>query len=71
MVLMTLKRKTWRCPMRSPPCERLPAARYVTAPDDELADVLVVYLTESWKLERTRTRCRDFVAHKLKRGEGQ
>ena len=32
--------------------------------------MLVVYLTESFKLERTRTALRDFVAHKLKRGDG-
>ncbi|MDZ7621600.1 MAG: hypothetical protein U5O69_04020 [Candidatus Competibacteraceae bacterium] len=32
--------------------------------------MLVVQLTESWKLERSRTALRDFVAHKLKRGEG-
>src|SRR3989338_11513952 len=37
--------------------------------DGELADVLIVYLTESFKLERTRTALRDFVAHKLKRDE--
>jgi type I restriction-modification system DNA methylase subunit len=37
--------------------------------DGELADVLIVHLTESWKLERTRTALRDFVAHKLKRGD--
>lgn len=37
--------------------------------DGELADVLVVHLTESFKLERTRTALRDFVAHKLKRDE--
>ncbi|MBK8751246.1 MAG: Eco57I restriction-modification methylase domain-containing protein [Candidatus Competibacteraceae bacterium] len=41
-----------------------------TSPDAELADVLIVHLTESYKLERTRTALRDFVAHKLKRGEG-
>ena len=35
----------------------------------ELADVLIVHLTESYKLERTRTALRDFVAHKLKRDE--
>ncbi|MFZ1640630.1 MAG: Eco57I restriction-modification methylase domain-containing protein [Candidatus Contendobacter sp.] len=40
------------------------------SPSAELADVLIVHLTESWKLERTRTALRDFVAHKLKRGEG-
>lgn len=38
--------------------------------DGEFADVLVVQLTESFKLERTRTALRDFVAHKLKRGDG-
>lgn len=37
--------------------------------DGELADVLIVHLTESYKLERTRTALRDFVAHKLKRDE--
>ena len=37
--------------------------------EDELADVLIVCLTESYKLERTRTALRDFVAHKLKRNE--
>lgn len=41
-----------------------------TSPNAELADVLIVHLTESYKLERTRTALRDFVAHKLKRGEG-
>jgi hypothetical protein len=39
------------------------------APDGELADVLIVHTTEPWKLERTRTALRDFVAHKLKRGD--
>ena len=48
-------------------CQRLGT---FTSPDEELADILIVYLTESWKLERTRTALRDFVAHKLKRGEG-
>ena len=38
------------------------------SPDGELADVLIVHTTEPWKLERTRTALRDFVAHKLKRG---
>src|SRR6266576_6248731 len=33
----------------------------------ELADILTVHLTESYKLERTRTALRDFVGHKLKR----
>jgi len=37
------------------------------SPDGELADVLIVNTTEPWKLERTRTALRDFVAHKLKR----
>ncbi len=41
------------------------------SPEGELADVLIVHLTESFKLERTRTALRDFVAHKLKRGEGE
>jgi type I restriction-modification system DNA methylase subunit len=40
------------------------------SPESELADVLIVQLTESYKLERTRTALRDFVAHKLKRGDG-
>jgi superfamily II DNA/RNA helicase len=35
------------------------------APDGELADVLIVHTTEPWKLERTRTALRDFVAHKF------
>ncbi len=48
-------------------CQRLGT---FISPDEELADVLVVHLTESWKLERSRTALRDFVAHKLKRGEG-
>ena len=48
-------------------CQRLGT---FTSPDEELADVLVVHLTEFWKLERSRTALRDFVAHKLKRGEG-
>ncbi len=47
-------------------CQRLGT---FTSPEGELADVLVVKLTESWKLERSRTALRDFVAHKLKRGE--
>jgi hypothetical protein len=37
----------------------------------ELADILTVHLTESYKLERTRTALRDFVGHKLKRGDGE
>jgi hypothetical protein len=47
-------------------CQRLGAFK---SPEDELTDVLVVHLTESFKLERTRTALRDFVAHKLKRDE--
>ena len=39
------------------------------SPDGEFADVLIVHTTEPWKLERTRTALRDFVAHKLKRGD--
>jgi hypothetical protein len=39
------------------------------SPDGELADVLIVHTTEPWKLERTRAALRDFVAHKLKRGD--
>ena len=37
------------------------------SPEGELADVLIVNTTEAYKLERTRTALRDFVAHKLKR----
>ena len=37
--------------------------------EGELVDVLVVRVTESYKLERSRTALRDFVAHKLKRGD--
>jgi type I restriction-modification system DNA methylase subunit len=40
-----------------------------SSPDGELADLLIVNLTESFKLDRTRTALRDFVAHKLKRGD--
>jgi type I restriction-modification system DNA methylase subunit len=47
-------------------CQRLGT---FTAPGGELADVLIVQLTESYKLERSRTALRDFVAHKLKRDE--
>jgi hypothetical protein len=47
-------------------CQRLGT---FTSAEDELADVLIVQLTESYKLERTRTALRDFVAHKLKRDE--
>ncbi len=49
-------------------CQRLGTFE---ASDGELADILIVHLTESFKLERTRTALRDFVAHKLKRGEGE
>jgi type I restriction-modification system DNA methylase subunit len=48
-------------------CQRLGTFE---SPEGELADVLIVQLTESYKLERTRTALRDFVAHALKRGEG-
>ena len=48
-------------------CQRLGTFE---SPDGELTDVLVVHLTESFKLERTRTALRDFVGHKLKRGDG-
>jgi len=37
------------------------------SPEGELADVLIVNTTEAYKLERTRTALRNFVAHKLKR----
>jgi len=47
-------------------CQRLGTFE---SPAGELADVLIVHLTESYKLERTRTALRDFVAHKLKRDE--
>ena len=46
-------------------CQRF--ATY-TAPEGELLDILVVRLTADYKIERTRTALRDFVAHKLKRG---
>ncbi|MBU4291836.1 MAG: N-6 DNA methylase [Verrucomicrobia bacterium] len=47
-------------------CQRL--ATYAD-PQGELLDVLIVHLTEDYKIERTRTALRDFVAHKLKRGD--
>lgn len=47
-------------------CQRLGT---FASPNGELTDVLIVQLTESFKLERTRTALRDFVAHKLKRDE--
>ncbi|MGH9200461.1 MAG: Eco57I restriction-modification methylase domain-containing protein, partial [Vicinamibacterales bacterium] len=49
-------------------CQRLGT---FDSPEGELVDVLVVHLTESFKLEHTRTALRDFVAHKLKRGDGE
>jgi type I restriction-modification system DNA methylase subunit len=47
-------------------CQRLGT---FASSEGELADVLIVQLTESYKLDRTRTALRDFVAHKLKRDE--
>ncbi len=47
-------------------CQRLGTFK---SADGELADVLIVHLTAPFKLERTRTALRDFVAHKLKRDE--
>jgi type I restriction-modification system DNA methylase subunit len=41
------------------------------SPENELLDVLVVNTTEPWKLERTRSALRNFVAHKLKRGDNE
>lgn len=49
-------------------CIRLGTYR---SPEDELLDVLVVNTTEPWKLERTRSALRNFVAHKLKRGDNE
>src|SRR6266699_2741639 len=49
-------------------CTRLGTYR---SPGDELLDVLIVNTTEPWKLERTRSALRNFVAHKLKRGENE
>ena len=49
-------------------CMRLGTYR---SPDDELLDVLIVNTTEPWKLERTRSALRNFVAHKLKRGNSE
>jgi len=40
-----------------------------TSPEGEKADVLIVNTTDTYKLTRTRTALRDFVAHKLKREE--
>jgi hypothetical protein len=47
-------------------CQRLGT---ITSSEGELADILVVQLTAEYKLERTRTALRDFIAHKLKRDE--
>jgi len=47
-------------------CQRL--AGY-TDPRGELLDILIVNVSEDYKIERTRTALRDFVAHKLKRGD--
>ena len=47
-------------------CQRL--ATY-SDPQGQLLDVLIVNLTEDYKIERTRTALRDYVAHKLKRGD--
>ena len=47
-------------------CQRLGT---FVSPDAELVDVLIVHLTEAYKLERTRTALRDFVAYGLKRDE--
>ena len=64
------KAQTMRVPDAFSPhvksCQRL--GTFESA-DGELADVLIVHLTASFKLERTRTALRDFVAHKLKREE--
>jgi hypothetical protein len=49
-------------------CMRLGTYR---SPDRDLLDVLVVNTTEPWKLERTRSALRNFVAHKLKRGDNE
>src|SRR5438067_455163 len=49
-------------------CARLGTYR---SPDKELLDVLIVNTTEPWKLERTRSALRNFVAHKLKRGDNE
>jgi hypothetical protein len=49
-------------------CMRLGTYR---SPDRELLDVLIVNTTEPWKLERTRSALRNFVGHKLKRGDDE
>lgn len=63
-----------KCPMAVPDafgahvksCQRLGTYK---SPQGDLLDVLIVHLTEDYKIERTRTALRDFVAHKLKRGD--
>jgi len=45
-------------------CQRLGTYK---SPGGELLDILIVNVLEDYKLERTRTALRDFVAHKLKR----
>ena len=66
------KSQTMRIPDAFAPhvksCQRLGT---FSGEDGELADILIVNLTESFKLDRTRTALRDFVAHKLKRGDGE
>ncbi|HYV29034.1 MAG TPA: hypothetical protein VFA77_15980 [Candidatus Eisenbacteria bacterium] len=42
-----------------------------TSPEDDKLDVLIVNTTEPWKLQRSRSALRDFVAHKLKRGDNE
>lgn len=67
-----MKKQTMQIPDAFKPhvasCQRIGTYE---SPESELADVLIVHLTESYKLERTRTALRDFVAHKLKRGDGE
>jgi hypothetical protein len=47
-------------------CQRLGTYK---SPGGELLDILIVNVAEDYKIERTRTALRDFVAHKLKRGD--
>ncbi|MFH1315210.1 MAG: class I SAM-dependent DNA methyltransferase, partial [Candidatus Uhrbacteria bacterium] len=47
-------------------CQRLGTYQ---SPGGELLDVMIVNVAEDYKIERTRTALRDFVAHKLKRGD--
>ena len=47
-------------------CQRLGTYQ---SPNGELLDILIVNVAEDYKIERTRTALRDFVAHKLKRGD--